>query len=111
MWEESAEKPRPLRTGLTTGTCAVACCVASALRLLKEHVPETRYSDTPSVQKNIEKWSEKHIAEIISVTLPKGKNVELHVYSEKHSNICASAFTIKDAGDDPDVTHGAKNHC
>ena len=36
MWQESGdppkgEKPAALRTGLTTGSCATACCVAAAI--------------------------------------------------------------------------------
>lgn len=85
MWEESTETKKPLRTGLTTGTCATACAVASALSLFSEELPEK-----------------------VSVTLPKGKSVELVVGVNKQNSHSASAYTIKDAGDDPDVTHGAK---
>jgi len=85
MWEESDENTRPLRTGLTTGTCATACAVACAMRLLA--------SDTRSTA--------------VSVTLPKGKIVELDVDIEYADRQHARAKTIKDAGDDPDITHGA----
>jgi cobalt-precorrin-5B (C1)-methyltransferase len=84
MWEESGEKNKPLRTGLTTGTCATACAVASVLTLLAENSPS-----------------------VVSVTLPKGKTVELNVVAKKLSATTAKASTVKDAGDDPDVTHGA----
>jgi cobalt-precorrin-5B (C1)-methyltransferase len=43
----------------------------------------------------------------VSVTLPKGKTVELKVVSQSLSLLAAQASTVKDAGDDPDVTHGA----
>ena len=84
MWPESDERPRPLRTGLTTGCCATACSVAAAQALL---------AGTKT--------------EFVKVKLPRGKVVELVI-----SECCASAAgmiaaTIKDAGDDPDVTHGA----
>jgi len=85
MWEESAETKKPLRTGLTTGTCATACAVASAVYLFSGEFPEK-----------------------VSVTLPKGKTVELIVGVNERGEKSASAYTIKDAGDDPDVTHGAK---
>lgn len=83
MWEESNEKSKTLRTGLTTGTCATACAVAAA----EFHFTQRKLNT-------------------VSVTLPKGKTVELTVSIES----CGSAVkvsTIKDAGDDPDVTHGA----
>ena len=85
MWEESAETNKTLRTGLSTGTCATACAVASALTLFSNKKPSK-----------------------VSVTLPKGKVVELTVDANKIDATSACAYTIKDAGDDPDVTHGAK---
>ncbi len=85
MWPESNEKNTPLKSGLTTGCCATACCVAGARFLFKNHK-----------------------ARRVSVTLPKGKVVELSVirYLTRSQNQVQTA-TIKDAGDDPDVTHGA----
>lgn len=85
MWPESAENNKPLRTGLTTGSCATACCVAAANLLL-------------GGQKR----------DVVSITLPKGQQVELAIDSLKKSSKAAFASTIKDAGDDPDITHGAK---
>lgn len=84
MWPESAEKPTPLRTGLTTGTCATACCVAAAQALFAQRQDKT-----------------------VSVTLPKGKQVDLTIEAYKVSESSARTSTIKDAGDDPDATHGA----
>ena len=85
MWPESDESPRPLKTGLTTGCCATACCVAAAQYLLTGQATN-----------------------IVSVTLPKGKIVELTI-TDNHQLTTHStrAATVKDAGDDPDVTHGA----
>lgn len=86
MWNESKESEQPLRTGLTTGTCATACAMAAAWQLLAQRVFGH-----------------------VEVTLPKGKVVELHVASEEDQSQDSATFsTIKDAGDDPDVTHGAK---
>ncbi|ETX10838.1 cobalt-precorrin-6A synthase [Marinomonas ushuaiensis DSM 15871] len=84
MWPESAESPTPLRTGLTTGTCATACCVAAAQALFAQKQDDS-----------------------VSVTLPKGKVVNLPIieYSELLNGM--KTATIKDAGDDPDATHGA----
>ncbi len=84
MWQESSEDNKPLRTGLTTGTCATACAIAAAHYLLAN----TQLT-------------------VASVTLPKGKTVELTVSIDAiNQNVVAS--TIKDAGDDPDATHGAR---
>ncbi|OUS40375.1 cobalt-precorrin-5B (C(1))-methyltransferase, partial [Oleispira antarctica] len=45
---------------------------------------------------------------VVSVTLPKGKIVELTIHSFQNAGSVVRASTIKDAGDDPDVTHGAE---
>ncbi|WP_111639253.1 cobalt-precorrin-5B (C(1))-methyltransferase [Marinomonas shanghaiensis] len=84
MWPESAESPAPLRTGLTTGTCATACCVAAAQALFAQQ-------QDPSVR----------------VTLPKGKVVDLAIIEYQIIDSGIKTATIKDAGDDPDATHGA----
>ncbi|MBJ7536740.1 cobalt-precorrin-5B (C(1))-methyltransferase [Marinomonas transparens] len=84
MWPESAESPAPLRTGLTTGTCATACCVAAAQALFAQQ-------QDPSV----------------SVTLPKGKVVDQPIIEYQMIENGIKTATIKDAGDDPDATHGA----
>lgn len=85
MWPESPEKARPLRTGLTTGACATACALASS-RLLLTGEKSSR----------------------CQIRLPRGKDVYLEL-TACHLLDPGSAYaaTIKDAGDDPDVTHGA----
>lgn len=85
MWQESPEKPDILRSGLTTGCCATACCSAAAQALLSKQKPAQ-----------------------VDVDLPVGKTVTLKIenYTELADGIKTS--TIKDAGDDPDVTQGAK---
>lgn len=90
MWPESDEpakdkQPAPLRSGLTTGCCATACTVAATQSLLSNVEPAR-----------------------VSVKLPRGKMVELDICDWFKSANQARAATIKDAGDDPDVTHGAK---
>jgi cobalt-precorrin-5B (C1)-methyltransferase len=90
VWPESAdntktEEPKPLRSGLTTGCCATACCIAAA---------------------HLQFGNKKN--SVVSVTLPKGKIVELTIKSYQCRASVVRACTIKDAGDDPDVTHGAE---
>ena len=87
MWPESDESEPKLRTGLTTGTCATACCVAAGSYLFTGSKSST-----------------------VTVTLPKGKQVELEINHCAMDGEKAWASTIKDAGDDPDVTHGATIH-
>jgi len=91
MWPESGEQPKKLRSGLTTGSCATACCVAAARYILGP-------VDTTTPKKE----------QIVEITLPKGKTVSLTICSRELQGGASVASTIKDAGDDPDVTHGAK---
>ncbi|ABC33112.1 cobalamin biosynthesis protein CbiD [Hahella chejuensis KCTC 2396] len=86
MWRESPERQQPLRTGLTTGTCATACALAAARLLL--------------TGKSCDECE---------VTLPKGRKVRLPIAECRRLDVySAYAATVKDAGDDPDVTHGAQ---
>jgi cobalt-precorrin-5B (C1)-methyltransferase len=74
-----------LRWGLSTGTCAAAAAKAAALRLCHDVSPP-----------------------FVDVPLPDGARVTLAVCaSERSSPEVAVASVRKDAGDDPDVTHGA----
>ena len=85
MWPESKEQPKQLKTGLTTGCCATACCVAAAYHLLDQQI--IKHSE---------------------VTLPRGKLVKLAIVTNTQlSPTMVRAEVIKDAGDDPDATHGA----
>lgn len=92
MWPESPETSpetiAPLRSGLTTGSCATACCVAAAEILLNPHA---------SLQ----------VGDAVSILLPRGQTVELVLSDLTRQASSAQAATVKDAGDDPDVTHGA----
>ena len=97
MWSESEEQPKKLRTGLTTGTCATACCVAAAEQLLN--------TTKQVLSKPEQTGSSEHQVE---VTLPKGKVVSLVICEQQWTSDSAVSATIKDAGDDPDVTHRAK---
>jgi cobalt-precorrin-5B (C1)-methyltransferase len=77
-------RPKALRTGWTTGTCASAAAKAAAHLLLTGEPPA---------------W--------VEVGLPSGRRVTFAVESTAHDAAEATAVVVKDAGDDPDVTHGA----
>lgn len=85
MRDETQEKPKKLRSGYTTGACATATSFAAAHLLLS-----------------------KHTLEHVTIQLPRGENVVFRVDDIEilHPGR-ATASTIKDAGDDPDATHGA----
>jgi cobalt-precorrin-5B (C1)-methyltransferase len=72
-----------LRSGYTTGTCASAAVKAAVRLLLGEPVPET-----------------------VEVILPDGTGVRIPIDSFRINGSSAEASVLKDAGDDPDVTHG-----
>ncbi|MEH6444268.1 MAG: cobalt-precorrin-5B (C(1))-methyltransferase [Oceanospirillaceae bacterium] len=97
MWQESSETVVPLRSGLTTGSCATACCVAACQVLFAKQYPKS-----------------------VEITLPRGKIVTLDIVdyqllkadcqlSDDAQQLSQGVrvATIKDAGDDPDATHGA----
>ena len=97
MWPESSEQKQPLRTGLTTGTCATACCLAVG-HLLLGRVKKTSVSVTlPIKRPNAKEASHR-----------ASKDVDLELtLVEMLTATSAYAQTTKDAGDDPDATHGA----
>jgi len=78
----------PLRTGYTTGACATACTKAALIAL----ITQTTISS-------------------VEITLPRGEKVTFNITSCKFTATVATCTTIKDAGDDPDVTHGATIGC
>ncbi|WP_027210863.1 cobalt-precorrin-5B (C(1))-methyltransferase [Burkholderia sp. WSM2232] len=84
MRDETPEQPAPLRSGYTTGSCATATSLAAA-RLLLAGVA----------------------SEVAEIVLPKGQHVPMPLVFCRLTDDGAEAGTIKDAGDDPDVTHGA----
>ena len=80
------EKPAgKLRTGFTTGTSATASSVAAILSIVN--------------QKKIES---------VDVLLPKKTRIKININSCEFGKNNARCSVIKDAGDDPDVTHGAE---
>lgn len=85
MRAETPEKRTALRSGYTTGACATATALAAA-RLLLTGTSSDR----------------------IGIELPRGQCVEFALETcERLDGSRARADTIKDAGDDPDNTHGA----
>ncbi|MEO1276888.1 MAG: cobalt-precorrin-5B (C(1))-methyltransferase, partial [Pseudomonadota bacterium] len=85
---EDRDGPRrpdgPLRTGFTTGACATAAAKAAALRLTGGAWPQP-----------------------VEITLPRGERVAFDLVATDEGPGWAAAAVQKDAGDDPDVTHGA----
>ena len=79
-------RKQALRTGWTTGTCAAAAAKAAATALRTGEVQET-----------------------VEIGLPSGQRVSFPVDTcELTPQHTAEAVVVKDAGDDPDVTHGAR---
>lgn len=78
----------PLRSGYTTGANATACAKAALLALIQQ----------------------KQIKDV-EITLPLEKKVSFAIKSCTFTSREAVCTTIKDAGDDPDVTHGAVIGC
>ena len=73
-----------LRRGWTTGTCAAAASRAAYEALLTGEFPDP-----------------------VSVPLPGGARPAFALALQEHGSDFARAGIVKDAGDDPDVTHGA----
>ncbi|MSU90455.1 cobalt-precorrin-5B (C(1))-methyltransferase [Rhodobacteraceae bacterium 2CG4] len=73
-----------LRTGFTTGACATAAAKAAAGALLG-----AGFSNP------------------VRITLPRGQTPDFELVETAAGDSWASAAVRKDAGDDPDVTHGA----
>lgn len=74
----------PLRRGRTTGACATAATKAAYTALLTGKFPDP-----------------------VSIRLPKGEEPAFPLAREGLGDGWAMAAIVKDAGDDPDVTHGA----
>ena len=80
-----ARKPdAPLRRGWTTGACATAATKAAFTALLTGEFPDP-----------------------VDITLPRGQQPAFALATERLDRDAALAGVVKDAGDDPDVTHRA----
>jgi cobalt-precorrin-5B (C1)-methyltransferase len=77
--------PRGRREGFTTGTAAAAAARAACLVLLDRNWPDT-----------------------VPVQLPIPRVLDVRINTLEWTGQEASAGVVKDAGDDPDVTHGAE---
>lgn len=79
------ERPEgPLRRGWTTGACATAATRAAYAALLTGSFPDP-----------------------VTIALPRGERPSFALAREELGAGYARAAIVKDAGDDPDVTHGA----
>lgn len=76
---------KKLRLGITTGTCAAAATKACALMLLN-----------------------KKIISEVKLRLPKGEEITIEIKDVSIVDGTVCCCTIKDAGDDPDVTNGIR---
>jgi cobalt-precorrin-5B (C1)-methyltransferase len=74
----------PLRRGWTTGACATAAAKAAYTALLTGAFPDP-----------------------VEITLPRGERPAFALAVARKEDGAATAGVVKDAGDDPDVTHGA----
>ena len=84
---ESKRENRPegeLRRGWTTGACATAATKAALTALVTGEFPDP-----------------------VSISLPKGETPHFPLCFESLNDSGAFAGIVKDAGDDPDCTHGA----
>ncbi|MGW0465090.1 cobalt-precorrin-5B (C(1))-methyltransferase [Streptomyces sp. NPDC003027] len=81
---EAQLKHTGLRPGWTTGACATAATTAAYTALLTGEFPDP-----------------------VTITLPKGDRPAFALAAEERTGDHAMAGIVKDAGDDPDVTHGA----
>jgi cobalt-precorrin-5B (C1)-methyltransferase len=73
-----------LRRGWTTGACATAAARAAFAGLVTGRFPDP-----------------------VAIRLPGGGNAAFALALAERQGACARAGIVKDAGDDPDVTHGA----
>ncbi|HEX2580902.1 MAG TPA: cobalt-precorrin-5B (C(1))-methyltransferase [Dongiaceae bacterium] len=83
MTEKRHEDARALRRGWTTGACALAAARACFTALLTGRFPDP-----------------------VSIRLPRGEEPSFPLVSPRQDGEYAEAGIVKDAGDDPDVTHG-----
>src|SRR5438445_9424659 len=79
-----ARPGQPLKRGWTTGACATAATRAAYEALVTGTCPDP-----------------------VEIELPSGTRVAFAIATFERNAESATAGIVKDAGDDPDVTHGA----
>ncbi|OAN46673.1 cobalt-precorrin-5B (C(1))-methyltransferase [Paramagnetospirillum marisnigri] len=79
-----ADCDKPLRSGWTTGACATAATRAACAALFGDGFPDP-----------------------VTIRLPRGETPSFPLALAESGDGWARAGVVKDAGDDPDVTHGA----
>lgn len=84
MPQAETEQSEPLRRGWTTGACATAAARAAWTALLTGQFPDP-----------------------VEILLPRGERPAFALAETALTDGTAMAAVVKDAGDDPDVTHGA----
>ncbi len=84
LMNETGKINKSLRRGYTTGACATAATKSALYALIKGKFLNP-----------------------VAITLPKGQQPSFTLAQQTIGNGWAQAGIIKDAGDDPDVTHGA----
>lgn len=77
---------RALRHGYTTGACAAAASLGAA------------------------RWLAGERPESVELLLPAGETAVFRLHGCRVEGDAARCFVIKDAGDDPDITHGVEIH-
>ncbi|MBE7638143.1 cobalt-precorrin-5B (C(1))-methyltransferase [Sneathiella sp. P13V-1] len=82
---DKGDEKKELRYGWTTGACATAATKSALSALLG-----------------------KGFLDPVTITLPKGQTPAFALATEELRDDTATASIIKDAGDDPDVTHHAR---
>ncbi|MGR3291548.1 MAG: cobalt-precorrin-5B (C(1))-methyltransferase [Paracoccaceae bacterium] len=80
----TGDTPKKLRFGWTTGACATAATKAALTGLWGGEIPAS-----------------------VQITLPRGETPKFAIQHRRIGEGWAEAGITKDAGDDPDVTHGA----
>ena len=80
-----AVEKRGLRKGFTTGCCAAAAAKAAAMGAVSGAIPDK-----------------------VEIFLPSGKRAAFQICDAEIAERTGRCSVVKDAGDDPDVTHGMK---
>lgn len=80
-------KRKSLRHGYTTGACAAAAARGAVLML-----------------------RDQRLVDEVEIILPGGEAARFRIHGQSFTLNSAHCHVLKDAGDDPDITHGAEIH-